>query len=140
MTNPMIFVNLPVKDLQRSKDFFSKLGYTFNEQFCDDSGACLVISKSIFAMLLTHEKFQSFMPKGNSLVDAKKGTEVLIALPCESREEVDAQVAKAVSAGGSTFNEPQEHGFMYGRSYQDLDGHVWEVFWMDPAFIKKEQE
>lgn len=137
MTNNKIFVNLPVKDLARSREFFSKLGYSFNEQFSDETGACLVIRESIFAMLLTHEKFKVFMPKGNSLVDAKKSTEVLIALFCESREEVDAQLEKAVAAGGSTFNEPQEHGFMYGRDFQDLDGHVWELFWMDPAFINK---
>lgn len=137
MTNNKIFLNLPVKDLPRSREFFSKLGYAFNEQFSDDTGACLVISESIYAMLLTHAKFQSFMPKGNSLVDAKKSTEVLIALSCESREEVDDLVAKAISAGGSSFNEPQEHGFMYGRDFQDLDGHVWEVFWMDPGFINK---
>ena len=135
MTNKMIFVNIAVKDLPKSRAFFGALGYIFNEQFCDDTAACLVISESIFAMLLTEPKFQSFTPK--PLVDAKQSTEVLIALSCESREEVDAQVAKAIAAGGSTYNDPQDHGFMYSHGFQDLDGHIWEVFWMDPSAIAK---
>ncbi|TDU70651.1 hypothetical protein EI77_02699 [Prosthecobacter fusiformis] len=136
MTNKMIFVNLPVKDLPRSMAFFKQLGYTFNPQFCDETAACLVISDTIFAMLLTHDKFQGFMPKGKSLVDASQATEVLIALSCESREEVDSLIASAVAAGGSTYNEPQDHGFMYAHGYQDLDGHIWEVMWMDPAALQ----
>lgn len=135
MTNKMIFVNLPVKDLPKSRAFFAALGYSFNEQFCDDTAACMVISDTIFAMLLTEPKFQTFTPK--ALVDAKHSTEVLIALSCESREEVDAQVAKAVAAGGSTYNDPQDHGFMYAHGFQDLDGHIWEVMWMDPAAVQQ---
>lgn len=135
MTNKLIFVNLPVKDLPSSMKFFKELGYTFNEQFCDETAACLVISDTIHAMLLTYEKFQGFTPK--TIVDATKATEVLICLSCESREEVDALVAKAVAAGGSTYNEPQDHGFMYAHGYQDLDGHIWEAMWMDPTAIQQ---
>jgi len=136
MTNKLIFINLPVQDLPKSMEFFKALGYSFNAQFSDENGACLVISDIIHAMLLTHEKFTGFMPKGNSIVDARKATEVLIALSCESRAEVDEIVSKAVAAGGNTYNEPQDHGFMYAHSFQDLDGHVWEVFWMDPAALQ----
>ena len=125
-----IFVNLPVRDLPASLGFFKALGYHFNPQFSDDNGACMVISDDVYAMLLTHEKFAGFTPKPIS--DAKKSTEVLLALSCNSREQVDEMVRKAVAAGGSTYNEPQDHGFMYGHGYADLDGHIWEVFWMDP--------
>lgn len=135
MANKLVFINLPVKDLPKSREFFVALGYHFNENFSDETGACLVISETIHAMLLTHDKFLSFTPKGNGLVDASKSTEVLNALSCESREEVDTLVAKAVAAGGRTYNEPRDHGFMYGHEFQDLDGHIWELFWMDPAAI-----
>lgn len=131
--NKLIFLNLPVNDLPKSIEFFKALGYSFNPRFTDDTAACLVISDIIHAMLITPEKFLGFMPKGNSIVDARKATEVLIALSCESRAEVDDIVAKAVAAGGNTYNEPQDHGFMYAHSFQDLDGHVWEVMWLDPA-------
>ncbi|SKB07752.1 hypothetical protein SAMN02745166_04780 [Prosthecobacter debontii] len=136
MTNKMIFLNLPVRDLARSMSFFRALGYTFNEKFTDDSAACLVISETIYAMLLTHEKFQGFMPQGNQIVDAFQSTQALIALSCTDRDEVNALVAKAVAAGGRIYNEPQDHGFMYGHGFQDPDGHVWEVFWMDPAMAQ----
>ena len=126
-----IFVNLPVRDLAASQRFFIALGYHFNPQFTDDTAACLVISEHIYAMLLTHEKFAGFTPR--PICDAKKSTEVLLALSCDSREEVDERVRKAVAAGGSIYNEPQDHGFMYGHGYADPDGHIWEVFWMDPA-------
>ena len=129
-----IFVNLPVRDLARSMDFFRALGFEFNAQFTDDTAACLVIEEgSIHAMLLTHEKFQQFTPK--AIPDATKTSEVLIALSCENRAQVDDYVSKAVAAGGSTYNAPQDHGFMYAHGFQDPDGHIWEVFWMDPNFI-----
>lgn len=128
-----IFVNLPVRDLPAAQAFFIALGYHFNPQFTDDTAACMVISDDIYAMLLTHEKFAGFTPK--PVCDAKKSTEVLICLSCESREQVDALVRKAVAAGGSTYNEPQDHGFMYAHGYADLDGHIWEVVWMDPAAV-----
>lgn len=127
----MIFVNLPVKDLAKSMAFFEALGFSFNPQFTDETAACMVISDTIFAMLLTHEKFAGFSPK--PIADTDKTTEVLIALSRDDRAAVDAIVKAALTAGGSTFNEPQDHGFMYGHAFRDLDGHVWEVFWMDPA-------
>jgi uncharacterized protein len=131
-----IFVNLPVKNLKESKAFFGKLGFEFNPQFSDETGACMIISTDIYAMLLTEDKFKGFTNK--PICDAKKFTEVLLALSCASRTEVDDYVRKAVAAGGSTYNEPQDYGFMYGHGFQDLDGHIWEVFYMDiDKFPKK---
>lgn len=135
-TPQMIFVNLPVRDLARSKRFFEALGFGFNPQFTDDTAACMVISETIFAMLLTHEKFATFTPKKGSICDAKQSTEVLIALSRENRAAVDDIVKKAVAAGGTTFSDPQDHGFMYAHAFLDLDGHVWEVMWMDPAAVQ----
>lgn len=132
----MIFVNLPVKDLAKSMTFFEALGFSFNPQFSDETGACMVISDTIFAMLLSHEKFAGFSPK--PIADTDKTTEVLIALSRDNRAAVDAIVEAALAAGGSTFSEPQDHGFMYGRAFRDLDGHVWEAFWMDPVAAKAE--
>ena len=129
-----IFVNLPVKDLNASIAFFTKLGYSFNQQFTDETATCMVISEDIYAMLLTHEKFKMFTPK--EICDATKSSEVLIALSCESRDQVDELVAQAVAAGGSTYSKPQDHGFMYAHGYQDLDGHIWEVMWMDPSAVQ----
>lgn len=128
--NTKIFVNLPVKDLPKSRAFFQALGYSFNEQFCDDAAACLVISEHIYTMLLTHAKFKEFTPK--AICDTAKATEVLICLSCDRREEVDELVAKAVAAGGSTYASPKDHGFMYQHSFQDLDGHMWELIHMVP--------
>lgn len=129
-----IFVNLPVKDLNKSIAFFKKLGYSFNKQFTDKSAACMIISEDIFAMLLTHKKFSMFTPK--KICDAKKNTEVLIALSCKNRKEVDKMVKQAVAGGGKTYNKPQDHGFMYAHGFQDLDGHIWEVFYMDPGHVQ----
>jgi predicted lactoylglutathione lyase len=130
-----VFVNLPVKDLPRAKEFFGKLGFDFNAQFSDDTGACMVVSEHTYVMLLTHGKFKAFAP--NAIADANKSTEVLVALSCENRGKVDELVAKAVAAGGRTYNKPQDYGLMYGHGFQDLDGHVWEVFYMDPSHIKQ---
>ena len=130
-----IFVNLPVKDLNKSKDFFGKLGFSFNPQFTDETAACMVISDDIYAMLLTHAKFREFTP--NAIGDATKATEVLVALSCEGRGEVDDLTRKAVAAGGKTWKPPVDYGFMYGQSFQDLDGHIWELIWMDPSAVKK---
>ena len=131
-----IFVNMPVKDLNKSKEFFSKLGYTFNNQFSDESGACMVVSDDIYAMLLSHEKFKSFSPK--EICDTTKSQEVLICLSCDSRSEVDDIVGKALAAGGTLAQkEPMDYGFMYGNSFYDLDGHAWENFWMDPNHVQK---
>jgi len=130
-----IFVNLPVKDLTKSKDFFEKLGFTFNPQFTDENAACMVISDDGFVMLLTEAFFKTFTPK--PICDATKTTEVLTALSCESREKVDDRVRKAVAAGGSTYSEPRDYGFMYQHGFQDRDGHIWELVYMDPAALEK---
>ena len=130
-----IFVNLPVKDLKKSIEFFTKLGYTFNAQFTDETATCMIVAEDIFVMLLTEPKFKSFTPK--QICDATKSTEVLLALSCENRQQVDDMVRKAVAAGGSTYNKPQDHGFMYAHGFQDLDGHIWEAFFMEPSAIKQ---
>lgn len=129
-----IFVNLPVRDLDKSVEFFGKLGYKFNPDFTDETAACMIVSKEIFVMLLTQEKFKLFIP--NEICDAKKSTEVLVCLSCESRERVDQMVRTAVDAGGSTYNEPQDHGFMYVHGFQDLDGHIWEIMFIEPSAVK----
>jgi predicted lactoylglutathione lyase len=126
-----IFVNLPVKDLDKSKAFFNALGYHFNPQFTNEKGACMVIADgSIYAMLLTEAFFATFIDK--PIVQAKEATEVLVCLSCDSREEVDDLVAKAVAAGGRTPRPAQDHGFMYAQAFEDLDGHIWELVWMAP--------
>ena len=124
-----IFVNLPVKDLDKSKEFFGKLGFSFNPQFTDETAASMVISDDIYAMLLTHRKFKEFTQK--EIADATKTTEVLIALSMDSREEVDSFVDKALASGATKAREPADHGFMFERSFNDLDGHIWEIFHMD---------
>ena len=129
-----VFINLPVRDLKKSMDFFAQLGFTFNPQFTDDNAACMVISEEIYSMLLTHKRFADFIP-GSTISDAHKTTEVLVALTCESRAEVDSMFDKATSAGGTSFRPAADHGFMYERSFRDLDGHIWEMFWMDPSAI-----
>ena len=132
-----IFVNLPVKDLKKSMDFFSHLGFGFNPQFTDEKAACLVINEgSIYAMLITEPFFRTFTKK--EISDAKNATEVLIALDADSREKVDELVKKAVEAGGSTYMEPQDHGWMYGHSFADPDGHQWELLYMDETAIPGE--
>ncbi len=129
-----IFVNLPVKDLNRSKEFFGKLGFTFNPQFTDENAACMIIGEKIFSMLITEKYFATFTPK--KIADATKTSEVLIALSCSSREEVVEMVKKAVAAGGTTYNEAKDHGFMLQHGFEDPDGHIWEVFYMDPSFVQ----
>jgi len=125
-----IFVNLPVKDLKRSVSFFTALGYGFNPQFTDDNATCMIVGENIFVMLLVEPFFRTFTKK--AIADASTSTEVLVCLSCDSRAEVDALVKKAVAAGGTTPNPPQDHGFMYGHGYQDLDGHLWELVYMEP--------
>ncbi len=129
-----IFVNLPVKNLNNSIEFFTKLGYKFNQQFTDETATCMIVTDDIFVMLLTEEKFKTFTPK--EICDAKKATEVLVCFSLESREQVDEMVRKAVAAGGTTYNDPQDHGFMYAHGFQDLDGHIWELVYMEPSAIK----
>ena len=132
--NKNIFVNLPVKDLDRSKAYFAGLGYTFNSQFTDETAACMVISENIFAMLITHARFADFTVK--AIADANKTTEVLVALSCESREEVAKIADAAMAAGATEAKPPQDYGFMTVRSLNDLDGHIWEYMWMDPAHVQ----
>lgn len=131
-----IFVNLPVKDLERSKHFFTALGYSINPQFSDENAACLVISDDIYAMLLVEPFFKSFTKK--EIGDATQSTEVILALSADSREAVDELVDKALASGGKPSNETQDQGFMYGRSFQDPDGHLWEVFYMDMSAVPSE--
>lgn len=126
-----IFVNLPVADLQRAIAFFSALGFTFNPQWTDDTATCMIVGDNIFVMLLTRARFQGFTPK--AVADASATTEVLVCLALDSRVAVDEMVRKAVAAGGSTYNEAQDHGFMYGHAFQDPDGHLWELIHLTPA-------
>jgi predicted lactoylglutathione lyase len=130
-----IFVNLPVKDLKKSMSFFETLGYGFNEQFTDETAACMVIAEDIYAMLLTEAKFKDFTRK--PVADATKVTEVLTALSVESRARVDALVDTALKAGATEAGEAMDYGFMYGRSFNDLDGHIWEIIYMDPGHVQK---
>ena len=126
-----IFINLPVKDLTKSVSFFKKLGFKFNPQFTDDKAACMIIGENIYAMLLLEKFFKTFTSK--EIADAKKTTEVLIAIDAESRQSVDEMIRKAVEAGGSTYRNPQDNGWMYGHSFADLDGHQWEILYMDES-------
>ena len=128
-----IFVNLPVKDLNKSVEFFTKLGYKFNAQFTNEDATSMIISDSIYVMLLVEKFFKTFIP--TEIADTSKNTEALICLSADSKAAVDEMIQKAVAAGGTTYKEPQDHGFMYGHSYRDLDGHIWEIMWMDPAAV-----
>ncbi len=133
MTNKNIFINLPVKDLDKSIEFFTKLGYSFNPQFTDENATCMIINDTIFAMLLTEPFFKTFIsPK--EIANAHTSTEVLLGLSAESREEVDTFFQKAILAGAKE-TKTYDHGFMYGKDFEDLDGHIWEIFWMDPKHI-----
>lgn len=129
-----IFVNLPVKDLPATMAFFEKVGFTYNMQFTADHAACMIIGSNMYAMLLTEEYFKTFTKK--DIADATKTTEVLVALSVESREQVDTFVDNAIAAGGTLYAEAIDHGFMYTRSFADLDGHQWEVVWMDPSAVQ----
>ncbi|WP_400163653.1 VOC family protein [Brevibacillus sp. TJ4] len=125
-----IYVNLPVKDLQKSMEFFTRLGFTFDPNFTDDKAGCLVIGDNIYAMLISEPLFRTFTKK--EITDAAKTTEVIVALSANSKEEVDELVQKALEAGGSFSNDVVDHGFMYYGSFQDLDNHMWEILYMDP--------
>jgi predicted lactoylglutathione lyase len=134
MYQQMIFVNLATNDVAAARQFFTELGYTINPQFSTDDCACVVISDTIIAMLLSRQRYSDFTRK--EIVDSTKTSETLICLSAESREKVDELVDKAVAAGGTVNGEAQDQGFMYGRSFDDLDGHTWEVMWMDPAAVQ----
>ncbi|MGC2307572.1 MAG: VOC family protein [Nitrososphaeraceae archaeon] len=130
-----IFVNLPIKDLNKSVAFFTKLGFSFNPQFTDENATCMIIGEDIFIMLLVEKFFKSFTKK--DVCDTSKNTEAIVALSVESREKVDQMIEKAKEAGGSEPREKQDHGWMYGRSFEDIDGHLCEVFFMEESAIKK---
>jgi predicted lactoylglutathione lyase len=131
----LIFVNLPVSDLARATAFYEAIGAKKNEQFCDATASCMVFSETIHAMLLTHDKFRQFTPK--KIADAKETSEVLICISADNRQSVDETVEKAGQAGGKVDPTPkQDYGFMYGRSFEDPDGHIWEVMWMDVEATK----
>jgi uncharacterized protein len=130
-----IFVNLPVKDLNKSIEFFTKLGFTFNPQFTDENATCMIVSENIFVMLLVEKFFKTFTPK--EICDTTKSAEVLVALSFESRAEVDEIVTKAIAAGGTTYKESNDMGFMYQHGFQDLDGHIWEIFFMESSAVNQ---
>ncbi len=130
-----IFVNLPVKDLDKSMAFFKAVGFSFNPQFTDNTAACMVMSNDIYAMLLTHDKVKEFSKK--QIADAHKTTEVLTAVAVESKAKVNDLADKAIKAGGNEASSPKDYGFMFTRSFEDPDGHIWEVFWMDEAQVQK---
>ncbi|KAA8755893.1 VOC family protein [Paenibacillus sp. UASWS1643] len=131
-----IFVNLPVQDLKKSVEFFTKVGFEFDANFTDESATCMIIGENIYAMLLVEERFQSFISK--KISNAADTTEVIVALSVDSREQVDVIVQAALDAGAKPYNEPQDHGFMYGWSFQDLDDHLWEVSYMDLSAFPSE--
>jgi predicted lactoylglutathione lyase len=125
-----IYVNLAVKDIDRSVGFFKRLGFGFDPKFSSENAACMIAGEDIFVMLLVESFFKTFTDK--ELCDATRSTEVLVCLSCDSREQVDDLVAKAAAAGGTVPREPQDYGFMYGHAFEDLDGHIWELIYMDP--------
>ena len=131
-----IFVNLPVKDLDKTVQFFTKLGFTFNPRFTDENATCMIVGKDIFVMLLVETFFKTFTKK--EICNTAKDTEVILALSAESREKVDRMISKAIEAGGRESREPQDYGWMYGRGFQDTDGHLWEILYMDESGVKKE--
>jgi predicted lactoylglutathione lyase len=130
-----IFVNLPVNDLNKTIEFFTKLGFKFNPQFTDENATCMIVGEDIFVMLLVEKFFKTFTKK--EICDTSKNTEVIVALSVEGREKVDQMINKAIEAGGRESREPQDHGWMYGRSFEDINGHIWEIIYMDESALKK---
>ena len=131
-----IFVNLHVKNLNKTKNFFSKLGFKFNPKFTDKNAACMIIGKNIFSMLIVEKYFKTFIPK-KKISNAKKNTEVLNALSVESRKKVDQMISKAIKSGGKEYRKAQDYGWMYGRAFEDINGHIWEAFYMDESKMPK---
>ena len=130
-----IFVNMHVNDLAKSKVFFEKLGYSFNPQFTDENAACMIVSETIYCMLHSTGHMERFVPKGKTIADATKVTETLLAFSMDSKDVVNAHYEKAIAAGATECRPADDHGFMYARSFNDLDGHIWEVFWFDPSAL-----
>jgi uncharacterized protein len=133
-----IFVNLPVKDLNRTVEFFTKLGFAFNPQFTDENATCMIIGEDIYVMLLVERFFKTFTKK--EICDVAKDAEVIVALSAESREKVDQMMKRVLEAGGKESRDPQDHGWMYGRSFQDIDGHLWEIIYMNETALQKESK
>ena len=133
-----IFVNLPVKDLNKTIEFFTRLGFTFNPQFTDENATCMIVGENIFVMLLVDKFFKTFTKKDIS--DTSKNTEVIVALAVESREKVDQVINMAVGSGGREHKEPQDHGWMYGRGFGDINGHLWEIIYMDESAVKNDEK
>jgi predicted lactoylglutathione lyase len=133
-----IFVNLPVKDLNKTIEFFTKLGFKFNPQFTDENATCMIVGDDIFVMLLVEKFFKTFTKK--EISDTSKNTEVIVALSVEGRENVDKMINKAIEYGGKESREPQDHGWMYGRSFEDIDGHLWEIIYMDESALKNDKK
>ena len=133
-----IFVNLPVEDLNKTIDFFTKLGFKFNPQFTDENATCMIVGDDIFVMLLVEKFFKTFTKK--EISDTSKNTEVIVALSVEGKENVDQMINKAIEYGGKESREPQDHGWMYGRSFEDIDGHLWEIIYMDESVLKNDKK
>ncbi|BAY00018.1 putative glyoxalase/bleomycin resistance protein/ dioxygenase [Mycobacteroides stephanolepidis] len=130
----MLFVNLPIANAAASRKFFDHLGFSFNDQFCDENMLCMVINEQSWVMMLEEDRFRGFI--ADDIADTSKNREVLLCVSADSREGVDELTDAALAAGGVDWMPAQELGFMYGRSFRDLDGHVWEVSWMDPAHLQ----
>ncbi|WP_026585089.1 VOC family protein [Bacillus sp. J33] len=135
-TSKNIFINLPVKDLNKSTNFFKELGFEFNPQFSDETTSCLIISDNIYALIMIEERFKGFSKK--EIVDTTTSSEAIFCLSAESRDQVDELVNKALSSGGKSYSDHQDHGFMYIWGFQDLDGHIWEVAYMNESAINQE--
>ncbi len=133
-----IFINLPVRDLNNTIDFFTKLGFKFNPQFTDENATCMIVGEDIFVMLLVEKFFKTFTKK--EICDTSKDTEVIVALSVESREKVDQMINKALESGGKESREPQDHGWMYGRSFEDINKHLWEIIYMDESALKNDEK
>lgn len=131
-----VFINLPVNDLNRSKNFFKKLGFVFKQQFSNEQAACMILNNESYVMLLQEKFFQDFTKNG--IADTSQFTEVLLAISVDSKENVNSFLENAIKMGAREAREPQDNNYMYGRSFHDLDGHIWEIFWMDPSGIPQE--
>lgn len=136
LTSDHIFLNLPVKDVQKSTDFFKALGFAMNPQFSDENTSCIIIGDNIFALIMSEDRFKDFTDK--EIVDTSTSAEVILALSAKNRDQVDEIINKALAAGGKKYNDPQDYGFMYQWSFQDLDGHLWEIVYMDESALQQE--
>ncbi len=137
--NTQLFVNLPVKDLDKAVEFFTKLGFKFNPQFTDENATCMIVGENSFVMLLVQKFFKGFIP-GKKISETSESAEVLVAISAESREKVDEMIANAVTAGGTEYRKAEDHGWMYGRAFEDIDGHIWEIFYMDEKEMPEEMK